>query len=73
MPSSCNIDSNERVTRAVIGAILLLAGLLGLGRLFLILVGIILLAEAFIGYCAIPMLSEKYKLHEYFKSKDETK
>jgi len=63
----CNIDSNERVTRAVIGAVLLLAGLIGLGRIFLILVGIVLLGEAIIGWCGIPMLSEKFKLNEYFK------
>lgn len=66
----CNIDSNERVTRLVIGAVLLLGGLIGLGRMFLILVGIILLAEAIIGFCGIPMLSERFKLNELFKKKE---
>lgn len=66
----CNLESNERVTRAVIGAILLIGALLDFGRTFLFLAGIILVAEAFIGYCGIPMLSEKFKLNDYFKKKD---
>lgn len=68
-----NIDSNERVTRAVIGAVLLLAGLIGLGRIFLMLAGIVFLVEAFIGWCWIPMLNEKFKLTDYFKKTDEMK
>jgi len=65
-----NIESNERVTRLVIGAILLIGALLDFGRMFLFLVGIILIAEAVIGWCGIPMLSEKFKLNELFKKKE---
>lgn len=68
----CNIDTNDRVTRAVIGAILLLAGLIGLGRIFLILAGIVLVGEAIIGWCGIPILNEKFKLNDMFKKKDDT-
>lgn len=66
-----NIDSNERVTRAVIGAVLVVAGLIGLGRIFLILAGIALLVEAFIGWCWIPTINEKFGLSDYFKKKEE--
>lgn len=65
----CNIESNERVTRAVIGIVLVLAALLGLGRIFLFLIGIVLIAEAIIGWCGIPILSEKFKLNDLFKKK----
>lgn len=68
----CNIDSNERLTRMVIGIVLLLAALLGLGRIFLFLIGIVLIAEAIIGWCGIPILAEKYKLNNLFKKKDNT-
>lgn len=64
-----NIDSNERVTRAVVGIVLVLGALLGLGRIFLFLIGIILIAEAIIGWCGIPILAEKYKLNDIFKKK----
>ncbi len=67
---SCNINSSERVTRAVIGAVLILGALLGLGRFFLFLIGVVLIAEAVIGWCGIPILSEKLKLNDLFKKKD---
>jgi hypothetical protein len=66
----CNIEANERVTRIVIGAVLFLAALLGLGRIFLFLVGIVLIAEGIIGWCGIPILSEKFKLADMLKKKD---
>ena len=66
----CNIESNERVTRLVIGAVLLLGALLDFGRVFLFLLGVVFIAEAFIGWCGIPMLAEKFKLHDLFKKKE---
>lgn len=66
----CNIENNERVTRLVIGAVLLLGALLDFGRGFLFLLGIVLIAEAFIGWCGIPMLAEKFKLNDLFKKKE---
>lgn len=66
----CNLESNERVTRVVIGIVLLIGALLDFGRIFLLLAGVILVAEAFIGYCGIPILAEKFKLNDYFKKKE---
>lgn len=68
-----NIDTNDRVSRALIGAALLLAGLIGLGRIFLILAGIVLIAEAVLGSSWTPIVDEKIKLRDYFKGKKENK
>lgn len=67
----CNIEGNERLTRIVIGIVLLLGALLDFGRVFLFLIGIILVAEAIIGYCGIPILAEKFKLNDLFKKKEQ--
>ena len=66
----CNLESNERVTRAVIGIVLLIGALLDFGRVFLFLAGALLIAEAFLGSCGIPILAEKFKLNDYFKKKE---
>ena len=68
----CNIEANERVTRAVIGIVLFVAALLGLGRIFMFLIGVILIVEAVIGWCGIPILAEKLKLNDLFKKKDQS-
>ncbi|MFZ0219780.1 MAG: YgaP-like transmembrane domain [Candidatus Aquirickettsiella sp.] len=65
-----NLESNERLSRLVIGIVLLIGVLLGLGKLFAFLVGIILIIEAIIGWCGIPILAEKFKLNEIFRKKD---
>lgn len=65
-----NLESNERLSRLVIGIILLIGVLLGLGKLFAFLVGIILIIEGIIGWCGIPILAEKFKLNEIFRKKD---
>jgi hypothetical protein len=54
----------------VIGIVLLIGVLLGLGKLFAFLVGVILIIEAIIGWCGIPILAEKFKLNEIFRKKD---
>ena len=61
-----NLESNERFSRLVIGVILLIGVLLGLGKLFAFLVGVILIIEAIIGWCGIPILAERFKLNEIF-------
>lgn len=68
---TCNLQSNERVTRAVIGAVLVIGAFLGLGKYFLFLAGAVLIAEAVIGWCGIPILAEKFKLNDLFKKKPE--
>ena len=65
-----NLESNERFSRLVIGVILLIGVLLGLGKLFAFLVGVILMIEAIIGWCGIPILAERFKLNEIFRKKD---
>ncbi|MCH9637520.1 hypothetical protein A1D18_04660 [Candidatus Rickettsiella isopodorum] len=66
-----NLESNERLSRLVIGIVLLIGVLLGLGKLFAFLVGVILIIEAIIGWCGIPILAEKFKLNEIFRKKDK--
>lgn len=66
-----NLESNERLSRLVIGIVLLIGVLLGLGKLFAFLVGVILIIEAIIGWCGIPILAEKFKLNEIFRKKDQ--
>ena len=65
-----NLESNERFSRLVIGVILLIGVLLGLGKLFAFLVGVILIIEAIIGWCGIPILAERFKLNEICRKKD---
>jgi hypothetical protein len=48
-----NIDKNERIVRGVIGGILIVGGILGFGPMFMLIVGILLIAEAAISYCGI--------------------
>lgn len=69
---SCNIDSNERLTRIIFGALLFIGAVIGLGRGFLFLMGIIMLVEGFLGWCGIPLLAEKFKLNDLF-NKNEPK
>jgi hypothetical protein len=65
-----NIQANERLSRLVIGIVLLIGVLLGLGKLFAFLVGVILIVEAVIGWCGIPILAEKFKLNDLFRKKE---
>ena len=57
----CNIDKTDRINRIVIGAILCFAALIGMGKIFFILVGLILIIEGWIGWCYIPNLFKKLK------------
>jgi disulfide bond formation protein DsbB len=55
----CNIDKTDRINRVVIGAILFFAALIGMSRIFFLVVGIVLVAEGLIGWCSIPYLIRK--------------
>jgi len=57
----CNIDKTDRTNRMVIGALLCLATLLGAGRSFFMIVGLVLVIEGWIGWCSIPYLISKFK------------
>ncbi len=57
----CNIDKTDRMNRAVIGAILFFAALIGMGKVFFMVVGLVLVVEGLIGWCSIPYLISKIK------------
>lgn len=55
----CNIDNTDRINRTVIGIALCLAVLIGLGKIFFMILGVILVVEGIIGWCSIPLLVNK--------------
>lgn len=57
----CNINKTDRINRAVIGAILFFAALIGMSKMFFMLVGLVLILEGLIGWCSIPYLIGKIK------------
>lgn len=57
----CNIDKTDRMNRVVIGAILFFAALMGMGKVFFVVVGLVLVVEGLIGWCSIPYLISKIK------------
>ena len=57
----CNIDKTDRINRVVIGAILFLAALIGMSKVFFMVVGLILVVEGCIGWCSIPYFISKIK------------
>lgn len=59
---SCNLDKPERRHRMVIGSILVIGGIFGFGRIFLILAGLIILMEGIIGWCGLPILFKKFPI-----------
>jgi MFS-type transporter involved in bile tolerance (Atg22 family) len=57
----CNIDKTDRINRVVMGAILFLAALIGMSKLFFMVIGLVLVVEGLIGWCSIPFLMKKFK------------
>ena len=57
----CNIDKTDRINRAVIGLALCIAVLVGMGKLFFMILGLVLVIEGVIGWCSIPYLLSKIK------------
>jgi hypothetical protein len=57
----CNIDKTDRMNRVVIGAILFFAALIGMGKVFFMVVGLVLVVEGLIGWCSIPYFIHKIK------------
>lgn len=57
----CNIEPSDRINRIVIGLILFLAALFGMGKIFFMIVGIVLVIQGWIGWCSIPYLLNKIK------------
>lgn len=59
---TCNIDKTDRINRTVLGIFLVLGVVLGFGKWFFFLFGIIMIAEGVIGWCGIPVMMEKLGL-----------
>ena len=57
----CNIDKTDRINRAVIGFMLFIAALIGMGKVFFMIAGLILVVEGMIGWCSIPYFMNKSK------------
>ena len=64
----CNIDKAERRHRIVIGIFILLAALLGFGKIFFSILGIVMALEGLIGWCGIPVIVEKLNFKDKFYS-----
>ncbi len=60
----CNIDKSDRINRTVIGLLLCIGVLIGLGKIFFMLLGLLLITEGIIGWCSIPYLISKIKRHK---------
>ncbi|NBX84031.1 MAG: DUF2892 domain-containing protein [Gammaproteobacteria bacterium] len=61
---NCNLDKSERMNRIVIGIILFLAALIGFGKVFFMLVGVVMVVQGVIGWCGIPIILEKLNLNK---------
>jgi hypothetical protein len=57
----CNIDKTDRINRAVIGSLICIAVLIGMGKLFFMILGLVLIIEGAIGWCSIPYLIDQIK------------
>ncbi len=55
----CNIDKTDRINRTVIGILLFLAAIVGMSKVFFMVVGIVLVLEGIIGWCSIPYFMNK--------------
>ena len=68
MGKTCNIDQTDRINRAVIGVILVVASLAGASWLFFMLVGLIMIIQGFIGWCSLPYFISKFNPKDNPKS-----
>ena len=60
----CNIDKTDRTNRVVIGFVLLVAALIGMSKVFFMVMGLVLMVEGWIGWCSIPYLISKFKQYK---------
>jgi hypothetical protein len=61
---NCNLDKSERMNRIVIGIFLFLAALIGFGKVFFMIFGVVMVIQGVIGWCGIPIVLEKLKLNK---------
>jgi hypothetical protein len=57
----CNIDKTDRINRVIIGAALCIAVLIGMSKVFFMVLGLVLVIEGLIGWCSIPYIISKFK------------
>ncbi len=57
-----NISKRERIVRGALGGLLIIGAVIGLGKVFAVLIGLLLIAEAGINYCVIVDLIGRFKL-----------
>lgn len=55
-----NLDEIGKYTRIVIGVILVLAAIIGLGRVFLFIAGVVLIVEGILGWGATPFAVDQF-------------
>lgn len=58
MNLTCNIDKTDRTNRTVLGVLLCLAAVLGAGRWFYFILGVVMIVQGYIGWCSIPYLMQ---------------
>lgn len=60
MALECNIEKSDRTNRMVVGIVLVVGAILGFGRFWAILIGLVLIAEGYVGWCGIPIILAKF-------------
>jgi hypothetical protein len=58
----CNLENDEKLHRIIIGILIFLAALIGFGKVFFMLLGILLAVSGVVGWCAIPYLMKKINM-----------
>jgi hypothetical protein len=58
----CNLENDEKLHRIIIGLVIFITALLGFGKVFFMIVGILLAVSGVIGWCAIPYIMQKINL-----------
>jgi Protein of unknown function (DUF2892) len=58
----CNLQNDEKLHRIIIGLFIFLAALIGVGKVFFMLLGIALAVSGVIGWCAIPFIIQKLNI-----------
>ena len=52
----CNIDNTDRINRGIIGALIAVSACLDFSKTFYFILGMVLVVQAAIGWCSIPVL-----------------
>ena len=59
MATVCNIDTTDRICRAIIGVVIFVAAYCGMSYHFFMILGVLLIIQGMIGWCSIPYLLRK--------------